>query len=37
LLILSVFFNKNIPAGDILTFNPGEQKEAPIIPIGGQR
>ncbi|CAF3411257.1 unnamed protein product [Rotaria socialis] len=27
----------NIPAGDILTFNPGEQKEAPIIPIGGQR
>jgi len=31
------FLNKNIPAGDILTFNPGEQKEAPIIPIGGQK
>ncbi|UJR28719.1 hypothetical protein I4U23_009948 [Adineta vaga] len=27
----------NIPAGDILTFNPGEQKEVPLIPIGGQR
>ncbi|CAF1081980.1 unnamed protein product [Adineta ricciae] len=27
----------NIPAGDILTFNPNEQKEVPLIPIGGQR